>query len=361
MTTRTGNDEDNGVVQEDDGVLVEASDLTSLVQDHFPPVLHAFGYGSGVFPQQNKADPGSQSQRMIDMILVVDSAASFHRENLRHNPQHYSTRHAAYATWLTKAIPAHVFFLPDVEVQHKMSNGNHVGTIGSNTITIKYGVVEKADLMDDLNDWKYLYLAGRLHKPTLSLMQDVEIREAQQERNLPAAVCASLLLMQSNGLGDHDDHKGDDLLVSCDQVFQQIAKLSYSGDPRVSLGGEDPNKIRKLVHGPGQFGRFLDLYRPILRDLSNEGLLSVVEKNDSNSGSNSSIPQIQWNPQEANDALWKKLPGPLQSNDRGLAVALRQTVFYSASCQMIKGILTAGVTRSTRYVFAKLSKGVLKR
>ena len=44
---------------------------------------------------------------------------------------------------------------------------------------IKYGVVSTAKLKRDLHDWTDLYLAGRMHKPVLTLRDDpVQIRPA---------------------------------------------------------------------------------------------------------------------------------------------------------------------------------------
>lgn len=41
--------------------------------------------------------------------------------------------------------------------------------------TIKYGVVEAATLLDDLTNWRHVYLAGRMHKPTTALVQPSQV------------------------------------------------------------------------------------------------------------------------------------------------------------------------------------------
>ena len=46
-----------------------------------------FAYGSGVFQQDNTRD---LSQNMTDFIIGVEDSQSWHRENLRLHPSHYS-------------------------------------------------------------------------------------------------------------------------------------------------------------------------------------------------------------------------------------------------------------------------------
>eukprot|EP00043_Microstomoeca_roanoka_P011318 m.106841 g.106841 ORF g.106841 m.106841 type:complete len:123 (-) comp15163_c4_seq2:852-1220(-) len=52
-----------------------------------PNTSCAFAYGSAAFRQANHI---YTQNTMLDMILVVDDAEAFHRENLKRNPQHYS-------------------------------------------------------------------------------------------------------------------------------------------------------------------------------------------------------------------------------------------------------------------------------
>eukprot|EP01138_Halocafeteria_seosinensis_P003408 gb/GECG01003484.1/.p1 GENE.gb/GECG01003484.1/~~gb/GECG01003484.1/.p1 ORF type:complete len:111 (+),score=8.98 gb/GECG01003484.1/:1-333(+) len=60
---------------------------------------------------------------------------------------------------------------------------------------MKYGVISSAALLDDLNNWKTLYVAGRLHKPVhIFHCGDESFRNAMAE-NLRHALSASLLLL----------------------------------------------------------------------------------------------------------------------------------------------------------------------
>lgn len=50
---------------------------------HFPPVQHAFAYGSGVFDQPDlysAADRASGAGPMVDFIFAVEDPAEWHRK-----------------------------------------------------------------------------------------------------------------------------------------------------------------------------------------------------------------------------------------------------------------------------------------
>lgn len=102
---------------------------------------------------------------------------------------------------------------------------------------MKYGVVGKDALLEDLRGWTELYFAGRLHKPTLTLKGDEDVDKAK-EGNLGFAAAAAVL-----GMGE---------TFSKGELFTEISTLSYRGDPRMSTGAEDPNKVKKLVESEGQ-------------------------------------------------------------------------------------------------------------
>lgn len=303
----------------EEGQLTNRADLESLVRDEFPSsVCHAFGYGSGVFVQQDEKE-----RKMIDLILVTDdSARSFHEDLLKRHDLHYSLASRlggpSFCAHVQNAYGAKVFFHAFVDV---------------GGLLIKYGIVEKQHILDDLNHWKYLYLAGRMHKPTLSLIKDDQVSEAQSLFNLPRALATSLLLL-------NDDK------AQLPVVYESIAQLSYSGDPRMDVGGEDPDKVKKLVHGnKGQLERFKQLYQPTLDDFSKRGLLSV-SNND----------MVEWDV----SALQRVLPSRMMAADVDLRNFLRTTVRQAARAQSIKGIVTAGVAKSAQYALAKLSKGLLR-
>jgi len=307
-------------IEQHDGQLTDGSELASLIHDVFPPVLHAFGYGSGVFVQQKD----EKERKMIDLILVVDDAQVFHADLMKRHSHHYSLScrlgGPSFCARVQNGFGAKVFFHAFVEAKGKF---------------IKYGIVEKKHVLDDLTNWSYLYIAGRLHKPTLSLILDDEVTEAQISANLPGALAASILL-----LDEKETNK-----ASLSTVFQSIAQISYSGDPRMDVGGEDPDKVNKLVHGnDGQMERFRLLYQPALDDFSQRGLLSF----------NST--EVEWDAAP----LRHVLPPRLTIATTRLQPALSSTVREAARAQSFKGIVTVGLAKSAQYAFAKFSKGLLR-
>jgi translocator assembly and maintenance protein 41 len=299
------------------GQRIDRLELQHLV-DRFPPVVHSFGYGSGVFAQRDNENG------MVDLILVVDNAQKWHQLNLNQHQSHYSLVPrlcgSNFCAHLQKTGPG-VYFHTNIEVEQRV---------------IKYGVVERSQLQEDLQHWSYLYLAGRLHKPTVVIKQDDYLMETQQTRNLPAALAASLLLLsQDDGLQQY----------SLADVYQQIAQLSYAGDFRTKLGAEDPNKIHKLVHSPGQLQRFDDLYKDSLRDMEQAGLVSVMDGTS-----------IEY---RACGEFYHRLPARF-AKYANLRAPLARIVSSAARTQSLKGIVTAGFVRSTQYAVAKLSKGMFR-
>eukprot|EP00798_Chlamydomonas_sp_ICE-L_P032130 gene32130-16653_t len=85
-------------------VKAAAVQLSSVLQ-HFPPIQHAFAYGSGVkrqpglydnddgstsLPQTATSSQDTSQAPMIDLIFAVDNAKEWHEQNLAKNPGHYS-------------------------------------------------------------------------------------------------------------------------------------------------------------------------------------------------------------------------------------------------------------------------------
>ena len=138
-----------------------ADDDLDLVLGDFPPVSYAFAYGSGVFRQRNYSDKQASSA-MTDVVLAVEDPEAWHAENLARNREHYS----GLAWFGPSAIAA---------VQRRGAGlyFNPYARVSSGRL-LKYGVVSRSVLEDDLSHWSSLYVAGRMHKPVRVLRDHAE-------------------------------------------------------------------------------------------------------------------------------------------------------------------------------------------
>ena len=352
------------------GQLVSKGDL-DIICKSFPTPLHSFGYGSGVFHQQ-RVDEGEEVQSqidaalpMLDLIFVVENAERWHDANMRLCASHYSLMPKllgpGFVRTLQKMGDGKVYFNPLVSIDVPVNTEIGSEIFKQRTREVKYGVIEKEDLLDDLLNWRYLYIAGRLHKPTVLVDYDAQVTEAQN-KNLRAALAASLLI-NGNAAATNKDNS-DQSLIS---IFETLANLSYSGDPRMSVGGEDPNKVTKLVQSPGQLERWKNLYKDSFQELYEQGIVSIDWDVD--------CIHFSWDKtMSAYRELSTRLPKPvatlLENNlkrnssecySATLSTILASTVASAARHQTIKGLITAGIFKSLRYAGAKFSKGLFKR
>ena len=98
-------------------------------------------------------------------------------------------------------------------------------------------VVSWDKLQEDLRTWRWLYLAGRLHKPVRASSGAAAAEvEAAHHANLLGAARTSLLLLPED--------------FSRYDFYMTIAGLSYAGDFRMQFG-ENPDKVlefRNFTH-----------------------------------------------------------------------------------------------------------------
>lgn len=246
------------------------SALKDILWQFKAPIRYAFAYGSGVFPQSGSGSVSSGSSpnsihphpptgienaqgsnpKMIDFIFGVTSTQHWHSLNLRQHRDHYSSLGSlgSYAvTQIQERWGAGVYFNPFVTVN---------GTV------IKYGVVNIDHLCKDLSEWTTLYLAGRLQKPVKILRDDPRVRLANQI-NLISAVRTALLLLPPS--------------FTEQELYGTIASISYMGDPRMSLPTEDPNKVANIVGD--NTPNFRRLFLPLIENLPNIAYKDATCKN----------------------------------------------------------------------------------
>ncbi|VVC26452.1 Phosphatidate cytidylyltransferase, mitochondrial [Cinara cedri] len=310
-------------------------DLKSILNT-FPSkyFVYCFAYGSGVFQQAGRTD-----RAMVDLIFVVNNTYDFHRNNLIVNPDHYSALRwlgASVISSIQTSFGANVYFNTHVRV---------------GDLKFKYGVIDVNDFCQDLQSWCTLYIAGRLHKPVLTL-HDVGLSDLVM-CNLKSAVHAALLQLPDK--------------FSEQDLYTTISGLSYRGDFRMIIG-EDKNKVANIVQP--QMEQFRMLYTPVFTLMSDRLLFinSFVEQDKS---VESKFYHLQRLPKNVKNFLLRSynkkcdnensvLQGLAKQDDVGKIVSnsIYRIVFFSSLVQSIKGIPTAGLLKSVVYSYNKLNKMV---
>ena len=370
--------------------------LRQILWQFRAPIRYAFAYGSGVFPQSDSGSATNSASlhphpsaaistvqkgggKMIDFIFGVSYTQHWHSLNLHQHRDHYSA--AGYLrSYLVSRIQdnwgAGVYFNPFVTVN---------GTL------IKYGVVNLDTLCRDLSSWDTMYLAGRLQKPVKILRDDPRVRLANQI-NLLSAVRTALLLLPPK--------------FSENELYSTIAGLSYMGDPRMSFGAENQNKVPNLVKY--QLPNFRRLYAPLIENLPNVSFTDArctspnwIDDPSANANlaqdmdprkrgnmvrrlpksfrsklyfqyqSKFQIPQIEFNKMldETNDtdparvrkqqggAFEQRLAGDEhQALTKEVGAALQRTIKWPSYSQSLKGPVTGGISKSWRYLSEKWQK-----
>jgi len=373
------------------GQIVHSNDLSQIVREGFPTddMNYAFAYGSGIFTQQLVQPPSSLSSQslsnsnstaatskhnskpMLDFIFATNYSQDFHRKNMVKNSKHYSgisqTFGDHFICYLQDIGPG-LYFHPYANVQ--------LDPPSSQTYILKYGVISMEKLKQDLKEWTWLYAAGRLQKPTVSidlpssiLNGTDEILEYQQKYNLKYALAAALLLMPPPS---PHMNSSPSTVYNISDVYEHLVGLSYSGDPRMNAGAEDPQKVQKLVYSLGNMTRLNHLYNTQWLELEQ---LSLVNRVADGKKIEIDILNSTWRKE-----LWQRLPSLVKSTTASsydvftgkqvvynikdvsasseiLKVSISKIVGEAAVTQSLKGVVTAGFANSLRYASSKFIKG----
>jgi mitochondrial translocator assembly and maintenance protein 41 len=193
---------------------------------------------------------------MLDFMFAVTHPAHFHSINMSQHPSHYAmharTLGSFFVTKVQEFGPG-VWFNAFVQAKGRVRDFFWFFPMiidSTSSQTIKYGVTSVDNLCSDLLNWNTLYLAGRMHKPLRIIKDDARVRLTQQV-NLTSAVRAALLTLPAE--------------FSEKQLFETIAGISYSGDPRMVLPGENRGKVGNIVRKQGP--QFRELYYRLVTGL----------------------------------------------------------------------------------------------
>ncbi|KAL9644357.1 hypothetical protein ABK040_005815 [Willaertia magna] len=317
--------------------------LPSLIQSNFPMknVSHAFAYGSAVFKQKGNEELKENNKLMIDMIFTVDNSYEFHKLNLKQNPSHYSFLMRCLGPNVISIVQerfgANIYY--NTKIQLKEEDNKYF------PYDFKYGIINKKDLLIDLLQWNTLYVSGRLQKPTFTIFSnyDLEIEEAQF-KNLEFAFFTSLKIYLQKKKNEIDPSL-QIMKLNLFDLFVLITSLSYKGDVRMKIkGAENKDKVTNIVET--NYKHFITLYQPIIKQYNitiNENEIIEINKELIELIETFQLPKCIENEMKEN-------------ND--IEMAIENVVKKSSFTQTLKGILTAGITKSIWYAFEKVKKGI---
>ncbi|ORX33928.1 mitochondrial matrix Mmp37-domain-containing protein [Kockovaella imperatae] len=333
--------------------IKDASNSLGPILDELPSEIdYAVAYGSGVMKQANAVGPPP----MIDLLLATPSSEMFHASNLRRNPSHYPF-HARLLgpRWVTRIQEwgPGAWYIPQVSLAGK---------------NVKYGVVSSSRILSDLRKWDSFYFSGRLQKPTVQLVLAKSANrqfEGALEANDVAALSLALALIPESSFSEY-------------MLWEKIAGLSYAGDPRMGIGGENPDKVKNIVRGPGSLQGFREKYGSHLAEL--EVSIEGSEKGSRLQWQEKQETMLQKSPSLQHlSNMYSRLPHTIKDSvnlslgldgdatkdmteERATALrsalltAIKQISGRPALTQSMKGLITAGLTKSISYALAKLQK-----
>ncbi|XP_076328309.1 phosphatidate cytidylyltransferase, mitochondrial isoform X3 [Tachypleus tridentatus] len=282
-------------------------------------------------------------RNMIDLILAVNNPMTWHQNNLKLNRSHYS---------ILKYGGSHLIN----RIQQGYGAGVYFNTlVPFEDRLIKYGIISTSKLITDLLDWDTLYVSGRLHKPVkvLHQTQDAGLEQALKV-NLQSAIHATLLSLPET--------------FTEEELYLQIACLSYTGDFRMFLG-EDKNKVNNIVRP--QLDRFRNLYSDYLNRIPQLEWNCKTAKYQKDCNMNNQLHHLNLLPKKVQHHLYvacnkdgrhrdmedvmRALANDIECGDM-VTLAVRDIVWQSSWSQSLKGILTAGIYKSLKYSFRKIVK-----
>ncbi|EGT51031.1 hypothetical protein CAEBREN_09395 [Caenorhabditis brenneri] len=301
-------------------------------------VEYAFAYGSGAIQQKDE----NKAEKMVDFVVVTNNAQEFHKDNIAKNPQHYSLLRLMGPKMIEKIqcnFAARVYYNTHVNVGKRK---------------IKYGVISYENAKQDLLDWRWIYICGRLHKPVLDVIKPKDDMCDLVTENRRSALHSALLLLPES--------------FTLKQLFHKIVGLSYTGDFRMIVG-EDKNKIEKIVEG--NYEELLRVYEPLMNDDARLSVMTPAKVIQD--GSTTAIyHRLNLLPSEVLNRIQRNM-NKAQKRQRDaeeviFSLAHRHDVAKTVETaiggiirpisfsQTAKNAFSAGVTRSIIYSLAKMSK-----
>lgn len=268
---------------------------------------------------------------MTDLIFVVSNPYEWHGKNRSLNPSHYSFPWSFLDHGLQDSA-ARIFYNADIRLPTGMR--------------IKYGVMGRSAFEEDLRSWQSLYVAGRLHKPIHILSSHLDEETCLLLRlNRKAALTVAQLMLPER--------------FTQEELLRRIISLSYLGDFRMQLA-EDPQKVDRILHG--QRDKLWDIYAPLM-EVTALGQREDFQQEKSPMELSRLLSQLPINLQQRLQrragSIYELVRAP-KNIPQVMSLAISDLVRWPALTQALKGIVTAGPSKSIYYAFAKLGRRLIK-
>lgn len=346
-------------------------DTAEAVIQRFPPSKWIFAYGSSVFPQIttaptkdsppiNTTNPPKKN-KLLDMIVVVDYPPEWHHHNMQINPNDYSFLAKTYphvSHWIGEAC-AGMYFNADLPlIPHNdplMTGTLHLdASVAGDDMRlkrIKYGVISVHNFIVDCTEWKWMYLAGRLHKPVYSLYP------IMGANRYPPELAPSIHMNQKNALiysllRLHRLHSARLLSLQLVDILRQVVGLSYLNDVRFTFKSEDPLKVEKIVYGSQKW--LTEMYLPLLAEIGVVQLTGDKSKVDKDTVFVSNEDTLMTH--LSKDKLCNIKQQEMSPDKYLIELGGRQ--WWASAGEAMKGLWSTGPWTSIQYVRAKMGKAL---
>ncbi|CAI5759907.1 unnamed protein product [Candida verbasci] len=326
----------NQLLVQDDDEIIDQDNLIDIVNSIDASIEVSIGYGSGILAQ-NGYKENSNEEKQLDFINLVPDCHQFHKKNLNQNLRHYSIKSLRIVNIIQGREG--IYFNPFVSINKKL---------------VKYGIISTESALMDLSEWNSFYFAGRLQKPVNFIIDKNPMVKFMNQYNLKNAMAIAIFLIKSNEFSEKE-------------LYEQITKLSYLGDFRMYVGGENPNKVKNIVSK--QFEQFKKLYEPIINYFIHRNYLIIVNNDPVNRlfKKNLQIPQkiklISCLPLQFRTQLYKKFQDKslkeIVKHEKladHITSLISRIIIISSIKQGIRGIFSAGLFKSIKYALAKQLK-----
>lgn len=236
-----------------------------------PEQVAVFGVGSALVEQIGIGAEAGQ----IDLIIVVDDTNVFHKEVIKNTPDYYldKTKHFFMRRDLKTDTNKLARVIDKFKVNPELlgSGACYIPYINYDNQYFKIGVISKQEFIHDLKSWKNMYMAGRFHKPVVTIKSTEEISEAITY-NRKSALIAGLMLINKKKASLYD-------------IYHKVASLSYKGDIRMGIkvgkkyyfAHENPEKVKNII--TGNHIEFDNMY---LNNKVNENIITNYKQESSN-------------------------------------------------------------------------------